>query len=56
VLFPVDCVSHSAHDEVKRLCRRWEKPFVPLRHSGLGAFIRALSSIAGAGVVADTAE
>lgn len=46
VLFPVDCVSHSAHDEVKRLCRRWEKPFVPVRHSGMGAFIRALASVA----------
>lgn len=45
VLFPVDCVSHSAHDEVKRLCRRWEKPFVPVRHSGMGAFLRALSSL-----------
>ncbi|MDO8607409.1 MAG: DUF2325 domain-containing protein [Phaeospirillum sp.] len=46
VMFPVDCVSHSAHDEVKRLCRRWEKPFVPIRHSGMGAFIRALASVA----------
>lgn len=46
VLFPVDSVSHSAHDEVKRLCRRWEKPFVPVRRSGLGAFIRALSTVA----------
>ncbi|CUW38685.1 conserved protein of unknown function(Uncharacterised conserved protein UCP020408,314-408) [Magnetospirillum sp. XM-1] len=48
VLFPVDSVSHSAHDEVKRLCRRWEKPFVPVRRSGLGAFIRALNTVAGA--------
>jgi hypothetical protein len=47
VLFPVDSVSHGAHDEVKRLCRRWEKPFVPVRRSGLGAFIRALSTVAG---------
>ncbi|ARJ67100.1 hypothetical protein WV31_16215 [Magnetospirillum sp. ME-1] len=47
VLFPVDSVSHGAHDEVKRLCRRWEKPFVPVRRSGLGAFIRALNTVAG---------
>jgi hypothetical protein len=47
VLFPVDSVSHGAHDEVKRLCRRWDKPFVPVRRSGLGAFIRALSTVAG---------
>jgi hypothetical protein len=47
VLFPVDSVSHGAHDEVKRLCRRWEKPFVPVRRSGLGAFIRALNTVVG---------
>jgi hypothetical protein len=46
VLFPVDAVSHGAHDEVKRLCRRWEKPFVPVRRSGLGAFLRALETVA----------
>lgn len=45
VLFPVDCISHNAHDEVKRLCRRWEKPYVPLRRSGLGAVMRALEVI-----------
>lgn len=45
VLFPVDCVSHMAHDHLKRLCKRWEKPFVPVRRSGLGAFMRALESV-----------
>jgi hypothetical protein len=46
VLFPVDCISHQAHDEVKDLCRRWAKPLVPLRRTGLGAFIRALKTVA----------
>lgn len=45
VLFPVDCVSHMAHDQLKRLCKRWEKPFVPVRRSGLGAFMRALAQV-----------
>lgn len=47
VLFPVDCVSHGAHDHVKRLCKRWEKPFVPVVRSGLGAFMRALETLEG---------
>ncbi len=45
VMFPVDCVSHMAHDQLKRLCRRWDKPFVPVRRSGMGAFMRALEAI-----------
>lgn len=45
VMFPVDCVSHMAHDQLKRLCKRWEKPFVPVRRSGLGAFMRALETV-----------
>lgn len=45
VMFPVDCVSHMAHDHIKRMCKRWEKPFVPVRRSGLGAFMRALESV-----------
>lgn len=45
VLFPVDCVSHTAHDQLKRLCRRWDKPFVPVRRSGLGSFLHALESV-----------
>ncbi|EPY02325.1 DUF2325 domain-containing protein [Magnetospirillum fulvum] len=45
VMFPVDCVSHAAHDQLKKLCRRWSKPFVPVRRSGLGAFIAALDTL-----------
>jgi hypothetical protein len=46
ILFPVKCVSHAAQDKVKKLCRRAEKPFVPLRSSGMEAFIQALASLA----------
>jgi hypothetical protein len=49
VMFPVDCVSHMAHDQLKRLCKRWEKPFVPVRRSGLGAFVHALDKVGRSG-------
>jgi len=47
VVFPVDCVSHAALAEIKRLCRRWNKPYLPIRRSGLSALTRALESYAG---------
>ena len=43
VMFPVDCVSHEAVGNVKRLCRQMSKPFVPLRSTGMGSFVAALS-------------
>lgn len=46
VLFPVDCVSHSAQNAVKQLCRQWQKPFVPVRRSGLAAYLAALETVA----------
>ena len=49
VIFPVDCVSHAALAEVKRLCRRWNKPYLPIRRSGLSALARALENYAGGG-------
>ncbi|PKU25479.1 DUF2325 domain-containing protein [Telmatospirillum siberiense] len=45
VLFPVDCVSHSAQNAVKQLCRQWQKPFVPVRRSGLAAYLAALETV-----------
>jgi len=45
VVFPVDCVSHAALGKVKRLCRRWNKPYVPMRRSGIGAFTEALATV-----------
>ncbi len=46
VLLPTDCTSHAAHDKVKSLCHRWEKPFIPVTRSGLGAFLQALEGVA----------
>ena len=44
VIFPVDCVSHAALAEIKRLYRRWNKPYLPIRRSGLSALARALEA------------
>ncbi len=43
VVFPVDCVSHDAALTVKRLCRQVDKPYVPLRSSGLASFLTVVS-------------
>jgi hypothetical protein len=45
VFFPVSCVSHAAQSMVKQLCRQWEKPYLPLRSSGSGAYAKALQSL-----------
>ena len=42
VVFPVDCVSHAALAKIKCLCRRWDKPYFPMRRSGLSALAGAL--------------
>ena len=42
VVFPTDCVSHSAANKVKRLCHQNMKPFVPLRTSGIASFVAGL--------------
>lgn len=42
VFCPVDCVSHDAVNRVKQACRKCGKPFVPLRGTGMAAFLRGL--------------
>lgn len=42
VVFPVDCVSHDAMGQVKRLCRQSGKAYRALRTSSLGSFVHAL--------------
>lgn len=42
VFFPVDCVSHAAAEQVKRLCRRVAKPWSPLRTASLASFVARL--------------
>ncbi|WP_225767598.1 DUF2325 domain-containing protein [Inquilinus sp. Marseille-Q2685] len=43
--FPVDCVSHHAAGQVKRLCREARKPFVPLRTASLASFAAAVGAM-----------
>lgn len=45
VLFPVDCVSHEAALQVKRLCQRLDKPFLPLRTFSLAAISQGLDHL-----------
>ena len=41
-LFPVDCISHRAALMLKRLCQQADKPYLPLRSTGVAAMLRAL--------------
>jgi hypothetical protein len=38
VLFPVDCISHSAATAVKKICKQLGKNYFPLRRSGPASF------------------
>ncbi len=42
VVFPTDCISHSAANKVKQLCHQNMKPFVPLRTSGVASLVAGL--------------
>jgi|SRR5579871_419843 len=42
VAFPVDCISHLAVGNVKRLCRQAGKPYVPLRTASLACLLAAM--------------
>jgi Uncharacterized protein conserved in bacteria (DUF2325) len=43
VLFPVDCISHTAMSLLKRTCGQSGKPYLPLRGAGLAPFCAALN-------------
>lgn len=45
VLFPVDCVSHSAVSIVKRNCQQANKRYVPLRSASLTCFVSAMPNL-----------
>lgn len=42
VVFPTDCVSHSAIYTVKRICRQNMKRYVPLRTTGVASLVAGL--------------
>jgi hypothetical protein len=43
---PIDCVSHAAALMLKRLCRQSDKPFVPLRSTGIASLLHAVKAAA----------
>ena len=45
-LFPVDCISHNAMSQAKRVCQQLNKPFVPLRTSSLACLLSVLPALA----------
>ena len=42
--FPVDCISHSAVEQIKKSCRDRHKPFVPLRTASVASFIASIGN------------
>lgn len=47
VICPVTCINHQACLAAKKLCKRLNKPFLPIGSAGRGTFARALSELAG---------
>jgi len=45
VLCPIDCVSHDACTRVKKICKRYQKPYVMMRSSGLSSLAKGLTEI-----------
>lgn len=45
VICPADCVSHPAYYQIKRHCKRTDKPCVLLRNSGLATFAAGLARL-----------
>lgn len=45
VICAIDCVSHDAYYRSKRFCKRFAKPCVLLRSSGVSTFARALEQV-----------
>lgn len=46
VVCPADFVSHNAYYRAKRFCKRYAKPCILLRSSGIASFARALEQLA----------
>ncbi len=49
IVFPVNCISHSAAGIVKRLCRESGKRYLPLRSASLASFMAVVAEIAAGG-------
>jgi hypothetical protein len=56
VVCPIDCVSHGACKLAKVLCRRFNKPFLPIPTASRSGFERALDQLAAGSKIADALE
>jgi hypothetical protein len=56
VVCPIDCVSHGACKLAKVLCRRFNKPFLPIPTASRSGFERALDQLATGSARADAFE
>lgn len=45
VVCPINCINHQACVKAKRICKRLNKPFLPIRSSGRSTFSRALDDL-----------
>lgn len=45
VFCPVDCISHDACNCVKKMCKRYRKPFVLMRSASLSSLAKGLNNI-----------
>lgn len=52
VICPMDCVSHDAYRNLKKVCKRYEKPMVMMRTAGLASLASGLQQL----VTAQTAH
>ena len=52
VICPVTCINHQACLKAKRMCKRLNKPFMPINSTGRATFSRALNDLAGRFTVA----
>jgi len=46
VCFPVDCISHSAAEKLKKLCQRLAKTWAPMRSASFTSFVSEIVAIA----------
>ncbi len=46
VICPVDCINHQACLKAKKLCKKMQKPFMPVTSRGTTTFQRALAELA----------
>lgn len=46
IVCPADFVSHNAYQRAKRFCKRYAKPCILMRSSGIASFARALEQLA----------